>query len=86
MTQIIQEPVSVILASDSQIKKTRPSYLFWKSKKYSITKVAFHHTYRRGQTLFHVYSVLSSQLYFKLVFNTDSLSWQLEEFSDVSLS
>lgn len=86
MTQKIQQAVSVILASDSQIKKTRPSYLFWKSQKFPITKVAFHHSYRQGQTLFHVYSVLSSQLYFKLVFNTENLSWILEEFSDVSLS
>jgi len=86
MTQKISQPVSVLLASDSQIKKTRPSLLFWRSQKYPINKVAFHHSYRHGQTLFHVYSVLSQNFYFKLVLNTDDLSWLLEEYSDVSLS
>jgi hypothetical protein len=41
-----------------------------------------HHTFRSGRTLFHVFSVASKSLFFRLVLNTDTLFWRLEEISD----
>jgi hypothetical protein len=82
MLQNPNSPVSVIFASDHRRGQNRPFYLFWNSQKYPITKLAFHHTFSRGRTLFHIYSVLSNKLYFRLSLNTQTLSWSLEEVSD----
>jgi hypothetical protein len=41
-----------------------------------------HHTFKSGRILFHVFSVASKSLFFRLVLNTDTLFWRLEEISD----
>ena len=49
---------------------------------YPIVKVGLHHTFRQGRTLYHVFSVTSKTLLFRLVLNTETLNWRLEEISD----
>ncbi len=75
MLQRIDEDVVVTF-------KTVPIEVTWQGRKYEITKVGLHHTYRKGRTLFHVFSVESPTLFFRLVLNTDNLYWRLEEISD----
>lgn len=76
MAQRIDEKVEVVLAS--QIPKS----VIWRARTYKIDKIGLHHTYRKGRTLYHVFSVISSTLFLRLRLDTDSLSWQLEEVSD----
>ncbi|OGM81383.1 hypothetical protein A2434_02190 [Candidatus Woesebacteria bacterium RIFOXYC1_FULL_41_14] len=56
-----------------------PRWVKWKDRIYKIEKVGLHHTYRQGKTLYHVFSVASKNLFMRLVFNTESLGWKLEE-------
>ncbi len=82
MSQRINESVSVSLTFDSKKKTVHPKVIVWSGRLYAIKKVGLHHTVRRGKTLFHVFSVVSGTLFFRLVLDTSTLHWVLEEISD----
>lgn len=82
MLQQVKVPVSVTLKFDHKYRKTFPIKVLWEGKEYPITKLGLHHTYRQGRTLYHVFSVAGRSIFFKLVLNTDTLNWTLEEISD----
>ena len=82
MIERVKAPVSVKLIFDHKKRTTIPKEVLWEGKEYSITKVGLHHTFREGKGLFHVFSVVSSDLFFRLLFNTENLSWSVEEISD----
>jgi hypothetical protein len=82
MTQKVDVPVSVVFSFNSQTRHLAPTVVSWGSRDYAITKVGLHHTYREGRTLFHVFSVASTTIFFRLVLNTDNLFWRLTEVSD----
>jgi len=75
-------PVSVSLTFDSTTRKVVPKAIVWNGRIYKIIKIGLHHTYRAGRTLFHVFSVASDTLFFRLVLDTETLHWRLEEISD----
>lgn len=79
---ILSELVSVDLSFDSISRKVFPRCVVWKNRHYSISHIGLHHTYRRGRTLFHVFSVTTQTLFMRLVFNTDNLQWVLEQIED----
>lgn len=72
----INESVSVNLVSGN------PKWVLWHGRNYKIDKIGLHHTYRQGRTLYHVFSATTGSLFFRLVLNTDNLSWRLEEIFD----
>lgn len=82
MIQRINAPISVNLVFDHKRRLTYPKHILWEGKIYLVTKIGLHHTYRLGRTLFHVFSVETPALFFKLVFNTDTLHWSVEEIAD----
>jgi len=82
MIEKISVPVSVGLVFDHTLRKVIPRWVKWDGKLYGIEKIGFHHTYREGRVLYHVFSVASKTLFFRLVLNTESLIWRLEELSD----
>ncbi len=82
MIQRLKTPVTVNLVYDHRQRTVRPVALVWDGREYPVVRVGMHHTYREGRTLFHVFSVASDAVFFRLVLNTDNLSWQLEEVAD----
>lgn len=82
MMENISEPISVELISEATTRKVYPYRLRWRDRDYKVTKVGLHHTFREGKTLYHIFSVESPSLFFRLSFNTDSLLWKVEEVSD----
>lgn len=82
MLEKIFVPVTVSLIFDSVTRKVSPKTVIWNGRAYSIVKIGLHHTYRQGRTLFHVFSVASETLFFRLVLDTETLHWRLEEISD----
>lgn len=62
-----------------------PKKLIWHQTVYEIDKLGLHYTLKRGLTLFHVFCVSSKTLNFKLLLDTSSLVWQLEEVYDETL-
>ena len=69
----IDEKVTVGMVNDC------PKYVLWKGKSHTVTKIGLHHVFRNGKTLYHIFSVLSGSLFMRLKFDTDNLSWRLEE-------
>lgn len=82
MLEKISESVSVSFTFDSQKRSVEPRALVWNGRLYGVKKIGLHHTYRQGRTLYHVFSVASKSMFFRLVLNTENLHWRLEEISD----
>jgi len=82
MIQKLQAPVSVQLNFDHRARTTKPVKLTYDGNEHELVSVGFHHTYREGRTLYHVFSVSSQTTFFRIVLNTDNLSWTLQEVSD----
>lgn len=78
----VDVPIAVVFYSDPKKAENKPVILKWDGREYRITKIGLHHTFREGRTLFHIFSVVSGETFFRLNFNTDTLSWRLEEVSD----
>lgn len=79
MPEQIDESVSVNLLSNHLKKSVMPSSLYWRGRRYQITKVGLHHTTWDGRTLLHIFSVTDGTTGFKLSFNTGTLGWRLLE-------
>ncbi len=56
-----------------------PRWVKWKNRVYKVERVGLHHTYRKGRTLYHIYSIATKTLFMRLSLDTDDLSWRLEE-------
>ena len=72
--QSISEKVEVVF-------KDYPRLVTWRGRDYKITKLGFHHKYFKGKTLYHIFSVTSDTLFFRLKLNSNNLLWTLEQFS-----
>ncbi|HSV95014.1 MAG TPA: hypothetical protein VLH94_03530 [Spirochaetia bacterium] len=82
MIQKISAPVSVQLIYNHRLRTVSPRQIFWDGKIIRIARVGMHHTIREGRTLFHIFSVTSQDLFFRLKLNTETLFWTLEEIAD----
>jgi len=82
MIQKISAPVTVSLTFNHTLRKTIPQTVVWEGREHQVQRIGLHHTFRRGRTLYHVFSVASATLFFRLVLNTETLNWSLEEISD----
>lgn len=82
MADEINEPISVSLVYDSKTGKSIPRSIVWKNRLYRVSKLGLHHSYREGDLLLHVFSVVCGSVLFKLVFDTRSLNWRLGEISE----
>ena len=82
MNEVINEKVSVVLVYDRQKNNVMPYRLRWQGRDFKITKLGFHHKYRLGRTIQHIFSVTDGNTFFRLRLDTDTLQWTLEEISD----
>lgn len=82
MLQRISAPISVDFFFDHTLRRAAPRSILWEGRQYQVLRVGMHHTYRFGRTLFHVFSVETAALFFRLVFDSESLQWRVEEISD----
>lgn len=79
MAESIGEHVSVALLYNHLKHTVAPSVLYWHGRRYTLTQMGLHHMVRDGRTLFHIFSMTDGVTYFKLQFDTDTLSWKLLE-------
>jgi hypothetical protein len=82
MIQKLCAPISVALVYNHKTRTVKPVKVMWENHSYTITRIGLHHTVRQGKTLLHIFSVESDVLFFKLLLNTDSLQWTVEEIAD----
>ena len=65
--------------SNTDIYKIR-----WQNREYKVVKFGLHHLETRGKILFHIFSICTPTLNFKLSLNTKTLVWKLEGVSDAT--
>lgn len=82
MRTTLNEAVSVSLVFDHTTGRAAPKRLTRQGRTYTITQVGLHHTYRRGRTLVHVFSVTDGNTFFRLEMDAETLHWVLTEVSD----
>lgn len=80
----VDEPISVSLAYDSIKRQVTPKWIVWNGRLRPVSQVGLHHTFRQGRILYHVFSVISKGMYLRLILDTETLHWKLEEISDGS--
>jgi hypothetical protein len=62
-----------------------PKIVTWRNREIKIQKIGLHHTYEKGEILYHVFSVVSDTLFMKLELNTKNLIWKLEQISEYGI-
>jgi phage head maturation protease len=82
MTQTIHEPLTVKTIYDHKKHLVYPAELLWNNLSYKVKKIGLHYMFRIGTTLYHIFTVDTDVLSFKLQLNTDNLFWTVEEISD----
>jgi hypothetical protein len=82
MTLKLDVPVSVAFISNPKTHSIGPFNIHWDNRDYKVTKIGLHHHYYSGRTLFHVFSVVCDNTFFRLSLNTDNLLWRLEEIDE----
>jgi len=82
MIQDIKTPISVSLYYNHRKNTSFPISLLWEGRNYHIKKIGLHYSFRKGKTLFHIFTAVTENLFFKLVLNTDNLFWSLEQIGD----
>lgn len=82
MVQKLSEPVSVYFSYNHTKNSLLPHWVGWRGRMHEVKKLGLHHSFRKGRTLYHVFSVASSSLFFRLLLNTENLHWKVEEISD----
>ena len=79
-------PIGVLSIYDSRRRKFFPYKLKWNNRYYRVDKVCYHHMIREGRTPIHIFHVTGGNLDFRISFNTETLTWNLEEIYDESAS
>ena len=84
MGTILNEPVSVSLTYNCAKNFCCPAKVIRSgfNSVHTIKKLGLHHSYKHGDTLIHVFSVISDTAYLKLSLNTYSLHWTLLEIEE----
>lgn len=82
MGEVLHEKVSVISVYNSSNGTIMPRKIQWHGREYTINKLGYHHKFREGRTLIHIFHVTDGMTAFRLRFDTESLHWTLEEVYD----
>jgi len=82
MRQKINTPVSVMMDFNHWQNKVMPTQIRWNNRDFKIETVGMHYQFFKGKKLFHVFSVSSGEMFFKLILNTENLFWKLSEVAD----
>ena len=82
MIHKIDAPVSVIAKYDHTKRRYQPAKIKWEGREYKVIQIGYHHTFRNGRDLIHVFSVDCRQLSFELHHDSVNLTWKVKRISD----
>jgi hypothetical protein len=84
MIEHINEQIDCICIYKKSSSGVMPVKIKWNGRVYKIKKLGYHHKRRDGRYIYHIFSVSSDSLAFKLKLDTQTLKWWVEEVSDGS--
>lgn len=76
MAEFIHEPVYI--GTDKTEKAIVPAVMDWRGRTYQFVQLGLHHTTFDGDTLIHIFSMVTTQASFQILLNTKTLLWTLE--------
>ena len=82
MIEHINEQIECICVYRKSSPSVMPVKIKWNGRIYKIVKLGYHHKRRDGRYVYHIFSVTSDYLAFKLKLDTQTLKWWVEEVSD----
>jgi hypothetical protein len=82
MIERVQAPISVYAVYRHKNRFFCPAALIWSGEVHKVSRLGYHHSYRSGKILYHAFSVETDRMFFKVVLNTENLTWELQEISD----
>ena len=82
MHERINERVKILSIYDPQTGKTIPYRMKWRGFVHDIQRVTYYHPERLGRNILHIFHLTDGNLDFKVVLNSETLSWILKEVSD----
>ena len=84
MLELINEQIDCVCKYTKSPASVVPIEIKWNGRTYTIIKVGYHHKRRDGRYVYHIFSVSTATLFFKLKLDTETLHWYVEEVSDGS--
>ncbi len=82
MVEKLHERVSVLATYNRDNATPQIHKVKWNGRAYQVTQLGYYYRYRQGGTIIHVFHVCSCTIAFKLVFDTEYLTWWVEEVAD----
>lgn len=82
MIEKINQRIDVVTIYKSLGSTVVPYKIKWNGKVYYIKNIGYHHREKIGNVVYHIFSVSSNSLDFRLKHDPTNLSWILEEVSD----
>lgn len=82
MIENLHEKVDVLAVFNRTGDVVHIYKLKWQNRVYTVSKLAYLYKRREGRNINHVFHVSNASLHFKLLFNSENLTWWLEEISD----
>lgn len=82
MIEHLHEKIAVLAVFNRLGGVTAIHKLKWQNRVYHITKQVYVYKRREGRNVNHVFHVSNATLHFKILFNSEHLTWWLEEVSD----
>lgn len=79
MPEAINETISVDLVSEAASGAAYPWTFRWRGRRYTTRTVGLKHCIREGRVLYHIFSVTDGSAFFRLRFDTETLTWKLLE-------
>jgi hypothetical protein len=79
MIQRMEAPITVLAVFDHRTRQVVIRRITFDGCEHTITRTGMHYTQKSGRTLEHVYCVVSKEGAFKIVLNTETLHWTLQE-------
>jgi hypothetical protein len=76
------EYIKVLTIYDPDRGNTVPHRLQWQNEVHTITNIGYYHRERRGRNMVHIYHVTDGALDFRILCDSESLAWKLEEVID----
>lgn len=86
MIETINEKVGVVAIYQPRTRSFSPHLIKWQLRTYTVRKVCYQHKVRLGRTIHYIFHVTDGTMDFKLIFDTDSLTWVLSEVCDGTTS
>ncbi|HLB60753.1 MAG TPA: hypothetical protein VJL83_04070 [Patescibacteria group bacterium] len=80
----LQTPEKIPVSStyDPVTGRTVPSVFRWNGTTYRVRQVSYYHRERRGRLIIHIFHVTDGQHDFRILCDSETLSWRLEEVVD----